>query len=249
MKILTWNVNGLRARWSEVCNLAAEVQPDLMCLQEIKASPAQVPEPLTGLPDYHNHWHGGPGGYSGVSLHALRSRFAGSPSLSSPDFDVEHRITCADLGELTCASVYVPNGNKDYQAKIDFLEAFAAWTRGRAGQPLVVCGDLNVALTPADVCEPQRNGDGIGQRPRERELLAAAIDGGRLVDAIRHEWPDADDRFTWWPPWRDEKAKNRGWRIDFVLLGGELGERIERVDILRTRGSSDHAPVVVELGD
>jgi exodeoxyribonuclease-3 len=249
MKIVSWNVNGLRARWSEVSGLADELEPDILCLQEIKASPAQVPEPLTGLPAYHSHWHGGDGGYSGVSLHARRDRFGGRFAVSSPPFDMEHRITCADLGSLVVASVYVPNGNKDYNAKVGFLEAFAGWATEHRGRPLAICGDLNVALTAADVCERQRNSDSIGQRPRERELLDAAIAGGELTDAIRARWPDDDDRFTWWPPWRDEKARNQGWRIDFVLLGGGLGDRVERVDILRTRGSSDHAPVVVELAD
>lgn len=246
MKIVTWNVNGLRARWDEVSALAGELAPDLLCLQEIKAAPAQVPEPLTGLPAYHSHWHGGPGGYSGVSVHARRDRFDRF-DVSSPPFDMEHRITCADLGSLICASIYVPNGNKDYRAKLAFLEALATWTEARAGEPLIICGDLNVALTAADVWAGQRNPDRIGQRPRERELLGAAIGGGELVDVIRERWPDADDRFTWWPPWRDEKAKNNGWRIDFVLVGGPLRDRVDRVEILRTRGSSDHAPVVVEL--
>ena len=247
MKILTWNVNGLRARWSEVSAIADELAPDLMCLQEIKAAPSQVPEPLTGLPGYHNHYHGGPGGYSGVSVHARRDRFAARPPVESPPFDVEHRIAVADLGELACASVYVPNGNKDFAAKIAFLESLAAWTAERDGKPLLVCGDLNVALTPADVCVKQRNPDTIGQRARERALMSAAIEGGALVDAVRWQWPDASDKFTWWPPWRDEKANNNGWRIDYVLLGGGLGERLARVEILDDRGTSDHAPVVVEL--
>lgn len=247
MKILSWNVNGLRARWTEVTALAAEVRPELMCLQEIKATAAQVPEPLTGLPDYHNVWHGGPGGYSGVSVHARRDRFD-DPRVVSPDFDVEHRIAVAELAELEVASVYVPNGNKDYQAKLRFLEALAAWTAGRAGRPLIIAGDLNVALTSADVTERQRDSQTVGQRAEERQLLERAIAGGELVDAIRRRWPDADDVFTWWPPWRDEKAKNRGWRIDFVLLGGGLGDRVASVDIMKRRGSSDHAPVLVELG-
>lgn len=247
MKIVSWNVNGLRARWSEVGALAAEVEPDLMCLQEIKATATQVPEPLTGLPDYHNLWHGEPGGYSGVSVHARRARFARSPRLSAPGFDVEHRIAVAELGELGVASVYVPNGGKDYRAKLRFLDALARWTAERAGQPLVVAGDLNVALTAADVTETQRAANAIGQRAEERALLERAITGGALVDAVRWRWPDADDVFTWWPPWRDEKAKNRGWRIDFVLLGGGLERRVASVEILRHFGSSDHAPVLVEL--
>ena len=248
MKVATWNVNGLRARHGQLVAWVAEEKPDVLCLQEIKATQAQIPDPLTTLPEYWNYWHGGPKGYSGVSLHFLRKRFPASPPFAHPSFDQEYRIVDALVDGVRYASVYVPNGGKDYSAKMEFLKQLEAWTAAceAAGEKMIVCGDLNVALTDDDVHPSQVKKGMIGQRPEERALLRGAIDHG-LTDVLRDTFPPESKTFTWWPPWREQREKNVGWRIDFVLASRALTLQscVVRKDIL----GSDHAPVVVELED
>ena len=124
MKIATWNVNGIRARQAQFCEWVARERPDVVCLQELKAEAAQVPETCR-LMDYHAFWHG-MRAYSGVSLHIRKDAFQEEPAFSHPEFDMEARIVQAQVGNLVLASVYVPNGNKDYAAKIEFIQRLAA---------------------------------------------------------------------------------------------------------------------------
>src|SRR4051812_28935005 len=157
MKIATWNVNGIRARAVQLCEWLERDQPDIVCLQELKARPDQVPDACKLL-DYHAYWHGA-GAYSGVSLHVRKGLFGDAePWFTHPEFDMETRIVQVELGNLVLASVYVPNGGKDYAAKIDFVTRLAAWTRQvhEAGRELVVCGDLNIAHTDLDVHPKER---------------------------------------------------------------------------------------------
>src|SRR3954465_3634356 len=142
-KIAPWNGNGIRARQAQFCEWLARDRPDIVCLQELKAEPAQVP-PQCQLEDYDVFWHG-MRAYSGVSLHVRKGAFARSPAFSHPPFDMESRIVQADLGEAVFASVYVPNGGKDYDAKLRFMSSLAAWAKQvrEAGRELVVCGDIN----------------------------------------------------------------------------------------------------------
>ncbi|HLU68864.1 MAG TPA: exodeoxyribonuclease III [Kofleriaceae bacterium] len=247
MRVITWNVNGIRARASEVSALCRRERPDVLCLQEIKATAAQVPEPLTLLPEYTSFWHGGPRGYSGVSLHVRRDR-AAAPAFRAPPLDVEHRAIEAALGPLRVLSVYVPNGNRDLPGKIAFLEAMAGYARDarEAGDSLLVCGDLNVARTEADVHPRMRNPNAVGQLPRERALLEAILAEG-LEDLGRAFDPENQGLFTWWPPWREERQKNRGWRLDYVLASAPLARRATGCRVLGDFGTSDHAPVLAEL--
>ena len=248
MKIATWNVNGLRARHAQLLAWTAEERPDVLCLQEIKATPDQIPDPLTTLHEYWSYWHGGPKGYSGVSLHFRRERFPEKPAFTHPAFDNEFRIVDALVGNVRFASLYVPNGGKDFAAKIAFLRQLEQWTRERqaAGEQLVIAGDLNVALTDLDVHASQVKAGAIGQRPEERALLDGAIAHG-LGDALRRTYPLESQTFTWWPPWRDLRDKNVGWRIDFVLLAESLAQTMTSCVIRKDVPGSDHAPVVVEL--
>src|SRR3954452_19898319 len=116
MKIATWNVNGIRAREAQFCEWVERDRPDVVCLQELKAEPAQIPERCHHV-DYHVYWHG-LRAYSGVSLHVRKGLFEQEPAFSHPDFDMESRIVQASMGKLVLASVYVPNGGKDYPAKL-----------------------------------------------------------------------------------------------------------------------------------
>ncbi|HZU85432.1 MAG TPA: exodeoxyribonuclease III [Polyangiaceae bacterium] len=249
LKVATWNVNGLRAREAQFVDWVRRDAPDVVCLQEIKATPDQLAETLTLLPEYWNFWHGGPKGYSGVSLHVRRDAFARRPEFGHPDFDVECRVVQARLEpRLVVASVYVPNGGKDYAAKLRFLEAMRPYVDGvhASGGRLVLCGDLNVARTDLDVHPGERKPGAIGQREDERALFERVL-AGDLVDVARALDPAGDRCFTWWPPWRGLRQKNQGWRIDYVLASAGRGVRPTGCRVLADVGTSDHAPVLAVL--
>jgi exodeoxyribonuclease-3 len=239
VKVATWNVNGIRARGAQVSEWLAAEQPDVVCLQEIKASPEQVPEALSGHGDYFAHWHGGPRGYSGVALLLARRSFPRAPRFSHPPYDLEHRSVVAELGQLVIASLYVPNGGKDYRAKTDFLAGLAAWTGelAAAGKQVILAGDLNVARLEIDAHPSQRR-PVIGQLPEERAFFASILDHG-LVDVGRHVAPDDEGLFTWWAPWRNMKQKNIGWRIDYILASRALLEGGVSCTVSRDIGTSD----------
>jgi exodeoxyribonuclease III len=241
MKIATWNVNGIRARHEQFAAWAAAEQPDVICLQEIKAKIEQIPQTCS-IEGYTCYWHGA-GGYSGVGLH-IRRAFADQIEYTHPSFDLETRIVQAQIEDTVFTSVYVPNGGKDFEAKLRFLgdlEAFAA-SHARDGIPLVICGDLNVARSDADIHPKERKLNQIGARPEERALFERVLSHD-LVDVQRTLNPDATDLFTWWPPWRDLRKKNVGWRIDYVLASTALHARTVSCIVEREVGTSDHGPV------
>ena len=250
MTIATWNVNGIRARQAEVQAFIEREQPDVLCLQEIKAAVDQLPVWLSDIEGYWCHWHGGKG-YSGVALHVRKERHPDRPAFHHPEFDFEHRIVAARLSfegqpaPCTVASVYVPNGGKDFPAKMRFLEAIDALAADfqRSGQRLVLCGDLNVARTEMDVHPKERRPASIGQRPEERALLEQMLGRG-LVDVHRAFEPDNTDLFTWWAPWRNMKARNIGWRLDYVCASEALARQAVSCAVRREVGTSDHGPVV-----
>ena len=246
MKIATWNVNGIRARQEQFCEWLERDRPDIVCLQELKAEPSQIPERCQ-LADYHVYWHGHKG-YSGVSLHIRKDLMQAAPEFSHPDFDMETRIVTMQLDNWVLASVYVPNGGKDYGAKIRFLNELIAWTRKLhdEGRELILCGDINIARLEIDVHPRERKREVIGQRPEERALFEQLL-GSHLVDVARQLEPDNDAMFTWWPPWRNMRQKNIGWRIDYILASGPIAVRAQECRVLAEFGTSDHAPLVMTL--
>ena len=248
VKVATWNVNGIRARSSQLVHWIDREEPDVICLQEIKASPAQVPEPIATIAGYHTMFHGA-GGYSGVALLLRTQMFPDRPAFSHPRFDHEHRIVVATVGSLVLASVYVPNGGKDFPAKLTFLRALDAWAGEleEAGQHLVLCGDFNVARTFVDV-HPVLRKEMIGQLPEERALIERLLGHG-LVDVGRHTHPDDDRLFTWWAPWRNMRERNIGWRLDYVAASRALVDETVHCVHYRDVGTSDHGPVIAHLRD
>jgi len=244
MKLATWNVNGIRARHGQVHDWIALEQPDVICLQEIKATPDQIPEALFGFEGYWCYWHGGKG-YSGVALHVSRSFAPERPTFTHPAFDYENRIVAVEIGGLTIASVYVPNGGKDFPAKMRFLEAMDAYAASfeGTGRPIAMLGDLNVARTDRDVHPKERKPRAIGQLPEERNLFERILSRD-MVDLGRAFDPDNDGLFTWWAPWRNMRQRNIGWRLDYALVSQSLADRAKSCAVQKDVGTSDHAPVV-----
>jgi exodeoxyribonuclease-3 len=245
LKVATWNVNGVRAREAQLLEWLRGEAPDVVMLQELKASREQLPESLCNLADYWCFWHGA-GAYSGVALALSRARFPQEPTFEHPPFDREQRVVTASAGDLVLASVYVPNGGRDFEGKLDFLERMTAWAGElrRHGRQLVLAGDLNVAREERDVHPKERKPHQVGTRPEERELLERFLGEG-LVDVGRRLDPDNDALFTWWAPWRNLRQRNIGWRIDYVAASEELAARATSAVVQREVGTSDHGPVVV----
>ncbi len=246
MKIATWNVNGIRAREAQFCEWVERDRPDVVCLQELKADPSQIPV-RCALADYHVFWHGHKG-YSGVSLHIRKSLVDTGPEFSHPEFDMETRMVQTALGNMVLASVYVPNGGKDYAAKIDFVTRLAAWAeeQHRGGREVVLCGDLNIAHADIDVHPKERKAGVIGQRPEERALFDKLL-GTHFVDVGRALQPGNTDMYSWWPPWRNMRQRNIGWRIDYILASRSIAARAIECVVLADVGTSDHAPVMMTI--
>ncbi|MEO5929722.1 MAG: exodeoxyribonuclease III [Candidatus Kapaibacterium sp.] len=245
MTVATWNVNGIRAREAQFIEWMEAHRPDVICLQEIKATTAQLPPSLTDLPDYWSYWHGAAGGYSGVSLHLNKKTFPEEPVFSHPPFDHETRIVQATVGELILASVYIPNGGKDYDAKLTFMAAMEGYVRDihAAGKKLILSGDMNVARTDDDIHPTHSKPGIIGTRPDERELMERMFAQG-LDDVARMLDPDNKRLFTWWPYWRSARERNLGWRIDYIAASHAIATTATTCTVFREFGSSDHAPVM-----
>jgi len=244
LKLATWNVNGIRARQAQVWEWIAQERPDVVCLQEIKATSDQIPAALCEIEGYWCYWHGGKG-YSGVALLVSKAFAPERPSFAHPAFDYENRIVTVDVGELTVASIYVPNGGKDFPGKMKFLEALDAHAASfqASGRQVAMLGDMNVARTDRDVHPKERKPRAIGQLPEERALIERILSRG-LVDVGRALDPDNDGLFTWWAPWRNMRQRNIGWRLDHVFASEILAARAMSCPVQKEIGTSDHAPVM-----
>jgi exodeoxyribonuclease-3 len=183
-----------------------------------------------------------------VGLHVRKGALPHPPVFAHPTFNFENRIVTAEFGRLVVASIYVPNGGKDFPAKIRFLEQLEAYVVENlaAGKDLVLCGDINIARSERDVHPKERNPCVIGQTPDERALLERILGRG-LVDLGRSLDPANDQLFTWWPPWRNMRQRNIGWRLDYLFASAGIAHRVSECKVLAEVGTSDHAPVIATI--
>ena len=219
-EVATWNVNGIRARHAQVQEWIARERPDVVCLQEIKATSDQIPELLLEMEGYWCYWHGGKG-YSGVGLHVSRAARRRASRVLHPEFDFENRIVAVELavGDLTVASIYVPNGGKDFPAKMRFLEALDDYAASFAATGRAAGALRRPERRPH---RPGRASRRSGSRARSASCPRSArcierILGRGLVDLGRALDPDNDGLFSWWAPWRNMRQRNIGWRLDYVI--------------------------------
>jgi exodeoxyribonuclease-3 len=183
-----------------------------------------------------------------VGIHVRKSASPERPAFAHPPFDYETRIVTVPIRDVTIASIYVPNGGKDFPAKMRFLESLAGFVAEAqaSGARLVLCGDFNVARTDMDVHPKERKPRAVGQLPEERALIEQILSHG-LVDVGRALEPDNDGLFTWWAPWRNLRARNIGWRLDYVIASQPVFDRVRSCVVQKDVGTSDHAPVVADF--
>ena len=257
MRIATYNVNGVNGRLGVLLRWLAKAQPDIVCLQELKAPDERFPAKAIGDAGYEAIWHGQKS-WNGV---AILSR-VGTPvetrrALPGDDEDVQSRYIEAAVNGMLVACLYLPNGNPrpgpKFDYKLGWFDRLIAHTADliATGIPIVVAGDFNVMPTEQDVYKPERwQGDALFS-PQVREAYARLLGQG-WTDAVRTLHPD-ETIYTFWDYFRNAYARNAGLRIDHLLLSPALAPRLAAADVDReVRGwekSSDHAPVWIELAD
>ncbi len=245
---MSFNVNGIRAAHRKgFADLVARVKPDLICLQEAKAQPADIPS----LPDYCNTWHCAERkGYSGVGVLSLQPADRTIHGLGFEAYDSEGRVLRADFSRLSVLNVYVPSGSSraERQAfKMRFLADFYDHVERllTEGRELLVCGDLNVAHREVDLTNWRANQKTSGFLPEERAWFGRLLELG-LVDVVReHAGPEAPV-YSWWSQRSGARARNVGWRLDYQLATPGLASRVAHAEIFKDPVLSDHAPVVVD---
>lgn len=253
MKILSWNVNGLRAVEKKgFLSWLAKENPDILCVQETKCDPSQLTEALLKPRGYKTFWSSAEKkGYSGVAVFTKKEPVAVSDKLGKKEFDREGRHLILDFGDFVLFNIYFPNGgagNKRVPYKMNYYDKFlkTADALVQKGKNVVVCGDVNTAHTEIDLARPKGNEENTGFLPQERAWVSKFISHG-YVDTFRHAHPGEPDHYTYWDYKTGARARNVGWRIDYFFVNEKLLPKVRAAFILKNVLGSDHCPIGIEI--
>ncbi len=255
MKIISWNVNGIRAveRKGELDAFLRSYDPDIFFLQETKASPDKLSDELTKHPEYEQFYHPAEKpGYAGTGVWAKKVQKLNPTFITGMDRfeDTEGRLSRIDFADYTLIGVYFPNGGKSEEAwhgKIAFYEQFLQYINGlrKSGRKVIWCGDVNCAHEEIDIARPKENMQSIGFLPEEREWVSKCV---------RHGWRDVfrdcnpeTVMYSWWHVLSGARARNIGWRIDYFFVDEKLVEQVQNIEYLNDQMGSDHCPVLLEM--
>lgn len=249
MRLVSWNVNGLRAvvkKGFEESILGLDA--DMFCLQETKLQEGQID---LDLPGYESYWnYAEKKGYSGTAVFTRVKPLSVSRGIGIEEHDTEGRVLCLEFEEFYLVCVYTPNsqdGLKRLDYRMDWEDAFRAYLLSLdAVKPVVICGDLNVAHKEIDLKNPKNNRKNPGFTDEERSKLTELLEAG-FTDTFRHLYPDLEEAYSWWSYRFQAREKGIGWRIDYFLVSDRLRENIAGAFIASDIYGSDHCPVGLEL--
>jgi len=251
-RIITYNVNGIRSAMSKgLINWMKASSPDILCVQEIKATPEQVGVFEFEELGFEHYWHPAQKkGYSGVALFTKLKPDRVEYGCGIKAYDDEGRVIRADFGDVSVISVYHPSGSsgEERQAfKMRWLSDFHAYINElkKTRQKLIVCGDYNICHKSIDIHNPVSNANTSGFLPEEREWMEQFIQSG-FIDSFRH-FNKEPHHYSWWSYRANSRAKNLGWRIDYNMVTQNLEDRLKRAVILPDAVHSDHCPVVLDI--
>ena len=252
LKLFSWNVNGIRAAekkgflsWLGGCGA------DVVALQETKASPEQLSAALLRPDGFYADWCAAERkGYSGVATYSRVAPLAVERGLGDPRFDADGRVLVSTFADFVLYNIYFPNGGRGPEwvaHKLDFYRRFleVVGARMAAGERVIVVGDVNTAYAEIDIARPKENSKVSGFMPEERAAMAAFYEAG-LVDTFRHVRP-AEVKYSWWAAWGGARARNVGWRLDYIFVSPTLRDAVVDADILCDVQGSDHCPVSLTL--
>ncbi|HLR77319.1 MAG TPA: exodeoxyribonuclease III [Balneolaceae bacterium] len=252
MKVVSYNVNGIRAALrKDLIGWLEQAQPDVVCLQEIKANPEQFDESLFHAIGYtYCYWYPAEKkGYSGVAILSKVEPNKVSYGTGIDYMDREGRNLRADFDEFSVMSLYLPSGTNDDRLafKLKYMADFQKYIDQLTQEipNLLICGDYNICHEAIDIHNPVRLKNTSGFLPVEREWLSGFLNSG-FVDSFRYLHPE-EEQYSWWSYRANSRARNKGWRLDYHLVSTPLQEKINRAVILSEAKHSDHCPVLIEL--
>lgn len=245
MKLISWNVNGLRACVAKgFLEFFKEADADVFCLQETKLQPGQIELELTG---YHQYWNSAEKkGYSGTAVFTKQEPLSVSYGIGMEEHDHEGRVITLEFSDYYVITVYTPNSQREL-TRLDYRmrweDAFLSYLKGlEEKKPVIFCGDLNVAHKEIDLKNPKTNRKNAGFTDEERAKMTALLGRG-FIDTFRYFYPDQTGVYSWWSYQFQARAKNAGWRIDYFIVSEVLKERLEDAKIYTDIQGSDHCPV------
>ena len=249
MKLISWNVNGLRAAVEKgFLDFFREIDADIFCLQETKLQEGQI---KLDLPGYHQYWnYAEKKGYSGTAIFCKEEPVSVTYGLGIDEHDHEGRVITAEFEDFYFVTVYTPNsqdGLKRLDYRMTWEDAFRAHLLKLAEtKPVVAAGDMNVAHQEIDLKNPKTNRKNAGFTDEERSKMSTLLDSG-FVDTFRYFYPDAEGIYTWWSYRFKAREKNAGWRIDYFIASESMKDRLAGAKIHTDVFGSDHCPVELEL--
>lgn len=249
MKLISWNVNGLRACVQKgFLEYFREAEADVFCLQETKMQAGQLE---LDLPGYHQYWnYAEKKGYSGTAIFTKKEPLKVTCGIGVEEHDHEGRVITAEYEEYYVVTVYVPNAQRELTRlayRMEWEEAFLNYIRGlEEKKPVIYCGDLNVAHKEIDLKNPKTNRRNAGFTDEERNCFSKVLENG-FVDTFRYFYPDLKDAYSWWSYMGQARSRNVGWRIDYFVVSETLKSKLEDAKIHSAVQGSDHCPVELDL--
>lgn len=249
MRLISWNVNGLRACMNKgFMDFLKAVDADIFCAQETKMQPHQADFEFEGYEDYWNSAE--KKGYSGTLILSKKKPISVSYGMGIEYHDREGRIICAEYEDFYLVNVYTPNSQSELQRldyRMQWEDDFRKYLKVlEQTKPVIVCGDLNVAHQEIDLKNPKTNRRNAGFTDEERGKINALLDSG-FVDSFRYFYPNLEGAYSWWSYKSQARARNTGWRIDYFLCSQSLSPRLQDAKIYAEIFGSDHCPVGLEI--
>ena len=253
MKLISWNVNGLRAVVNKgFKEFFKEIDADIFCIQETKMQEAQLDENILEIFEgYNAYWNSAEKkGYSGTAIFTKQKPLNVTYGIGKEEHDKEGRVITLEFEKFYMVNIYTPNSKRELE-RLDYRQLWEDEIRAyllklKENKSVVMCGDLNVAHTEIDLKNPKTNRKNAGFTDEERAKMTELLNAG-FVDTFRYKYPEVEGKYSWWSYMFHAREKNAGWRIDYFIVSDNLKEKIEDAKILADIYGSDHCPVELDL--